>query len=658
MSDLRLTTVTLPTAPVGPENPLPPLFGGSDLHARIEPREADEEMRRNFAYGRPASILPYLMQDGYGRTRTDVEHVAAVLENDVLRATFLLDLGGRLWSLVHKPTGRELLFSNPVLQPANLALRNAWFAGGVEWNIGTTGHSPTTCAPLHAVRARRDDGTDVLRMYEFERLRRVVFQVDACLPDGSEVLLVHVRIVNPDDHEVPMYWWSNIAVPETPGTRVLAPAERAWHSSYDRTLRHVPIPHWDGADRTYPARAEAAADYFFDVAPGRRPWIAALDDQGTGLVQTSTARQRGRKLFVWGQHAGGRRWQEWLSGPGSAYLEIQAGLARTQMEHLPMPARESWSWLEAYGLLAADPDEVHGEDWDAARNAVEARLEALVPRERLEAELTEARSWIDRPPVEVLRTASGWGALERRRRALAGDPSLDLPATPFPDDTLGPQQEFWLGLLDAGRLPEQPPGTPPASYEIGAEWLPHLERAAGWAARLHEGVLHASLGDLDAADEAWRRSLEEAETAWAWRNLGASAAHRDHLPEAAEAYLRAHRLAGDLVPLTCELLDVLVRAERPAEALAVVDKLPSSQRADGRVQVREARAALDCGEVDRAARILDAGIELPTIREGDDLLAGLWQDYAARRPRTAAEGSRPSQVPTIYDFSMRPDPAS
>ena len=103
----------------------------------------------------------------------------------------------------------RLLYRNPILQPANLALRNAWFAGGVEWNIGTIGHSPTTCEPLHAARVLQPDGTPVLRMYEFERMREVVFQVDAWLPEDSPVLLVHVQIVNPSDTETPMYWWSN-----------------------------------------------------------------------------------------------------------------------------------------------------------------------------------------------------------------------------------------------------------------------------------------------------------------------------------------------------------------------------------------------------------------------------------------------------------------
>ena len=102
----------------------------------------------------------------------------------------------------------------------------------MEWNIGTIGHSPTTCEPLHAVRVARPDGTPVLRMYEFERLRQVVFQIDVYLPTGSPVLLVHVRIINPNDAEVPMYWWSNIAVPETDSVRVVAPADQAWHFTY------------------------------------------------------------------------------------------------------------------------------------------------------------------------------------------------------------------------------------------------------------------------------------------------------------------------------------------------------------------------------------------------------------------------------------------
>ena len=47
---------------------------------------------------------------------------------------------------VQAPLPRELLFNNPIYQPANLALRNAWLAGGIEWNVGQFGHSFLTCS--------------------------------------------------------------------------------------------------------------------------------------------------------------------------------------------------------------------------------------------------------------------------------------------------------------------------------------------------------------------------------------------------------------------------------------------------------------------------------------------------------------------------------
>ena len=349
-------------------------------------------MRRNIGYGRVRSVLPYLVQDGYGRDRRPAEHKVAVLENDVLRATFLLDLGGRLWSLVHKPTGRELLHRNPVFQPANLALRNAWFAGGVEWNIGTIGHSPTTCEPLHAARVLQPDGTPVLRMYEFERLREVVFQVDAWLPEGSPVLLVHVRIVNPSDAETPMYWWSNVAVPQADDVRVLAPADAAWQFSYDRRAPSgARSP--SSTDRTAPTptRATEAADYFFAIDDDQRRWIAALDGRGTGLVQTSTDRLRGRKLFLWGKSAGRRP---------------LAGVARAARSRSTSRSRPGWpgpSWSTCpcragrrgpgsrrTACSRATPDAVHGDDWSLARRAAVSRdLEALVPRAALDQVLAD-----------------------------------------------------------------------------------------------------------------------------------------------------------------------------------------------------------------------------------------------------------------------------
>jgi hypothetical protein len=663
MSELRLETLTMPTAQVGPENPLPPLFSVADLHASIDTAAADAEMRRNIGYGRVGTVLPYLVQDGYGRSRQPVEHKVAVLENNVLRATFLLDHGGRLWSLVHKPTGRELLHRNPVFQPANLALRNAWFAGGVEWNIGTIGHSPTTCEPLHAVRVLQPDGTPTLRMYEFERLREVVFQIDAWLPEDSPVLLVHVRIVNPSDTETPIYWWSNVAVPQSDDVRVLAPADEAWQLSSDRELRRVPVPALDGRDRTYPTRSTDAADYFFQIDDDQRRWVAALDGRGTGLVQTSTGGLRGRKLFLWGRSAGGDHWQEWLSGPGQEYLEIQAGLARTQLEHLRMPGRASWAWVEAYGLLETDPDDVHAADWSRARHAAGRALEALVPEAALDQVLADTRCWADNEPDEVLNTGSGWGALERIVQERDGDRSLTLPGTPFADESLGPAQAPWLQLLQTGQLPSPAAEQAPASYQTNRRWVPLLEAADGWLAMLHLGLIHAVAGDVAAASDAWTRSIATEPTAWAWRNLAVLAQSDGDLPLAIGRFRQAVSLRPDLAPLAGELLDALLAAGDGTAALAAIDAAPPEQRALGRFRLAEVRAALLTGDLDRAGRVLEHGAVVPPdVREGDAALHEVWFDYQVAL--TARDERRPADdelaawvrstvpVPLHLDFRM------
>src|SRR4029453_5450945 len=111
-------------------------------------------------------------------------------------------------------------------------------------------------------------------------------------------------------------------------------------------------------DVSYTLSARRAADYFFQVPPGRKPWIAAVQADGRGLVHTSTAELGGRKLFCWGAGAGGRHWQEWLCGPDFRYLEIQAGLATTQLEHLRLEGSAEISWAEAYAPIEGAPGAV------------------------------------------------------------------------------------------------------------------------------------------------------------------------------------------------------------------------------------------------------------------------------------------------------------
>ena len=121
VSDLYLATWPILAADLGTENPLAPLHALRDEHVGAANASGlPEAMRENMRRGRLQNCLPYTMQDAYSRDRRLSALRTAVLENELLRATFLLDFGGRLWSLYHKQARRELLHTNPVLQPANL----------------------------------------------------------------------------------------------------------------------------------------------------------------------------------------------------------------------------------------------------------------------------------------------------------------------------------------------------------------------------------------------------------------------------------------------------------------------------------------------------------------------------------------------------------
>ncbi|MFF5710783.1 DUF5107 domain-containing protein [Streptomyces sp. NPDC012756] len=653
MTTVRRAVLTLPAAPLGPDNPLPALRApaGAGAHA-VDARtlaELPRDMARGLGRAPLRSLLPTPVRDGYGRDRTPADLDTIVIENDRLRVTVLPGLGGRVHSLHHKPTGRELLYRNPVLQPAAFALNGAWFSGGIEWNIGATGHTTLSCSPLHAATVRAPDGGPMLRLWEWERLRDLPFQVDLWLPEGSDFLYVGVRVRNPHERTAPAYWWSNTAVPEE--RRVLAPADAAWHHGYDRGLNRLPVPLTeDGTDRSYPLNGAHAADYFYDLPDGQRRWIAALDADGHGLVQTSTDALRGRKLFLWGTERGGRRWQEWLTEPGTpGYAEIQAGLARTQLEHLELAGEAEFSWLEAYGPLAADPATALGDDWAAARVDVEHRLETALPRAAVDAAYTAWREdAADAEPESVLAVGSGWGALEVLRGGHV------LPGTPFPESTLGPDQEPWRELLRTGVLPPPAKGAGPGAPLVAAPWRDMLETApADPSTEYHLGIAQWHAGDRAQAVRSWERGLHRAEVRWPLLYCLAVADREDGHPQrAAERFAEAfaeHAGHGDheggeavAAALGREAVAALLATGRPGRARELWARLSGEVRGRGAFRLLEIRILLAEGRTGEARAVFDEGFEVADLREGTEVLGELWAELTDE------------PLPDAYEFRMRP----
>ena len=404
MTELRSEPYALPAAEIGPENPLPN-FRSPQHDSKIDPaaHNIPPEDVEGLGYATGFRVLPWRMQDGYSRRREVRELPSFVLENDVLRVRVLPGVGGKVADIYHKPLERELIYRNPVFQPGNLALRNAWTSGGIEWNTAQIGHHYLACSPVHCARVEGPDGSPVLRIYAWERVKRFPYHIDLHLPPGSPFLFAHVRLINPHDYELPMYWWSNTGMAELDGGRVITPADTTYHGM---TVYDCPVI--KGLDYSYPTQVRRAYDLFFRIPPERRPWEVYVDRDGRGYVHTSTARLKGRKLFAWGMAQGGRRWGEYLAIPGKPHMEIQAGLMYTQSHSARMPAKSQWTWTEAMGYFEGDAARLHSDDWREAYTEGERVLDEMLPREELERLDAEFAGTDARVPEEVLFRGHGW----------------------------------------------------------------------------------------------------------------------------------------------------------------------------------------------------------------------------------------------------------
>lgn len=630
MSKCYSESYFMPSADMGKPNPLPDIKNVSYIHAKIETTDAiPENLKTYINKGMISTMLPYLQQDGYNRELKNKSFNSIVLENENLKAVFLPELGGRLWSLFDKKANRELLYCNPVFQPGNLALRNAWFSGGVEFNVSIKGHNPLTCDKLFAQKIILPDGSEGVRMFEYERIRGVLYSIDAWIPKNSEMLMIRPKIENRTGKEIWMYWWSNIAVPAYQKARVIVPCEEAFINYFGNdcyVLDYSNYPNTLDTDAGYPENLKRSLDFFYNIPEREEKWIASVDANGYGLLHCSTNELKGRKLFVWGQGEGGKNWNNYLSdGSNDGYIEIQAGLAHTQLEHIPMPNGQTWSWVEAYG--AVDVGVTAHCDWHTAVNAVKQEI-----NRDFQGYMSGFLLDLKDVPVktdEWFTLGSGWGALEEYRRKAEGKPSLSNDIK-IPLDALTDVQKEWIDLCEKGVLAEKDPLTEPNGYVVDEFWHKILEKSLksaenrNWYSLMHLGVMEYALGNKEKALELFAQSVKMTPNAWCYRNI--AMIYRNEYADLENAYLnmqKAFRLNKTCRGILVDTATTYLMAKKYQEWLDCFQKI-GDMKSDGRLKLYCVKALMALGRYDEAAKLLNYDLVMPDIKEGDTAISDVW----------------------------------
>ncbi len=634
-------------------NPLP------NFHSRqLKTTKCTDRLPQEFkeTLGAQEKVLPYLMQDRRETEPKILKLKSYVLENEYLHARFLPEYGGRLHSLFDKKENKELLFTNTIIKPCNLAIRNAWLSGGIEWNVGNLGHTYTTCDNVFSAILQDDEGNDFLRIYEFERNKSIFWQIDFHLPENSTHLISHVKMINPFDKATTTYWWTNIAVPTDDETRVLSSNKRVITFGANG-VDYETLPYTDampGVDLTYPNRAKYAIDYFIQKdKDGETTWEASVYSDGKVFYERSTAPLYYKKLFCWGAHIGGDRWQEFLcEGKGTGhYAELQAGIAPSQLHDILFPANSVYEWTQCFGGTSGEKEILLGEYDTAVENLgakIDQRLstEAILELDKKYQKLAELK--VEKKDID--HNGSGFGALEIMR--MQADKDGKAPQSMlFPIETMGEAEKPWLNLLENGRLPKIDIGETPKSYMTSEKWLSRLENAtknspefneylhlgvALYEAHPTDVVLNKAFTEQDEinkekAKTAWLKSIEKTPNAWALRNLAVLEERDENAEQAEKYYDQALTMKGALADfaLASEYLIFLAKYKKYQKAWDFYQSLPQDFKKMDRIKVSVAKIAVKLGKEEYLENFFNEAHYC--IREGENSLTDVWFEYCARK---------------------------
>jgi hypothetical protein len=265
----------------------------------------------------PNGVYPYVSYAETSNRPFPVKYHFVVLENAFVRATICPDLGGKIVSMVHKPSEKEVLYHPDVIRYTRILPRFYFVAGGIEVSFPIS-HSPTQ---NEKVLFRVDKTPERIYVSCGERELRYGMQwtVEYSLGTGDQFLTERVLLFNPGNGSYPWMSWSNAAIPSSPDTEFDFPRGKVLsHASRIDTIDWVsqgPKTESDIGEMT---------GYFWKSSDANA-FGAFTKSLGTGLYHVADGKQApGIKLWSYGVGPDSA-WAMLSTAKHQPYIEIQGG---------------------------------------------------------------------------------------------------------------------------------------------------------------------------------------------------------------------------------------------------------------------------------------------------------------------------------------------
>lgn len=315
-----------------------------------------------------AHIYPYTLLDDISATAVEKTYHTLVLENQYLKVTVLTELGGRVYSVYDKISDREVFYKNSVIRFAPLAIRGAFFSGGVEFSFPVA-HAPTTCDKVNWDTRENEDGSASVYLGGQEHINGLRWTIVLSLYPDLCALSQDVHLHNPGVLPGRYHYWTNASLDANDGTEFVYPLQRARSYEYAGTsswpfsrldlivdepglpgMEGVPI--WPAKQLLEPMNMRWQKNMLAQVSIfGRNvewDYFGAWQHKvNHGYAHVANSKDvSGMKLWSWGNAPVGVVNQTALTDDGSVYAETQCGAMETQLDFAFLDPGTTRYWRE------------------------------------------------------------------------------------------------------------------------------------------------------------------------------------------------------------------------------------------------------------------------------------------------------------------------
>ncbi|MDR3372836.1 MAG: DUF5107 domain-containing protein [Ancalomicrobiaceae bacterium] len=357
-----MTRAALPEPPATVDGPVKAWFAPLTLPT-YEPAPADLNpmfLEKRVFQGSSGRVYPLPFIDRIAETPVLRAWSAVHIENEFLRVVILPELGGRIYAILDKLNGYDLVYRNPVIKPALVGLAGPWVSGGIEFNWPQH-HRPSTYMPVEVAIEEEADGSRTVWLSEHEPMNRMKGMHGIRLKPGRAAVELRVRLYNRTDLPQTFLWWANVATDVNERYQSFFPGDVTTIADHAKRATSA-FPHcadrYYGVDYARRGRDGVPADEVpaqfvppGDYAANDLRWYANIPvptsymcvgsrgdffggyDHGleAGIVHIADHHiAPGKKQWTWGNHDFGYAWDRNLTDPDEAgvyhpYIEIMAG---------------------------------------------------------------------------------------------------------------------------------------------------------------------------------------------------------------------------------------------------------------------------------------------------------------------------------------------